>query len=356
MEERASRPTLAAVARRAGVAASTASLVFSGTGPVAEATRERVLTAARELDYGGPDPTARSLRRGRSGVIGVVTEDRLAETFRDPVNVALLDGIGEELSDARLSLLVIPMAGVGGPDPGDAAIDAAILIGCSTNVAGSVASLRRRGVPFVGVETEPLEGVTAIDIDNREASAAAARHLAQLEHRRVAVVTLPLEPDRRRTPLDPAREAAATGFVARERLAGVRSVFPDAGGVSAASSAVDEGMIAGRSLLGGPAASRPTAVLAQSDLLAVGVVLAAEELGLRVPEDVSVVGFDGIAVDGLLSRGLTTLVQPVEEKGRAAGRAVLAALSGERAADRLLRCELRVGSTTGPAPEDTSFR
>src|SRR5882757_9949610 len=102
-----SRPTLAGVAARAGVSGSTASLVFSGAGPVSVATRERVLAAAAELDYAGPDPTARSLRRGRSGVIGVVTEDSLAEAFRDPVNLALLDGVGEQLADERFGLLVI---------------------------------------------------------------------------------------------------------------------------------------------------------------------------------------------------------------------------------------------------------
>src|SRR3954468_19849994 len=91
------RPTLAGVAARAGVSASTASLVFSGAGPVSAATRERVLAAAADLDYAGPDPTARSLRRGRSGVIGIVTEDRLAEAFHDPINLALLDGIGDAL-------------------------------------------------------------------------------------------------------------------------------------------------------------------------------------------------------------------------------------------------------------------
>ena len=93
-EANTQRPTLAEVAARAGVSGSTASLVFSGTGPVSASTRERVLAAAAELDYAGPDPTARSLRRGRSGVIGVVTEDSLAEAFRDPVNLALLDGLG----------------------------------------------------------------------------------------------------------------------------------------------------------------------------------------------------------------------------------------------------------------------
>jgi DNA-binding LacI/PurR family transcriptional regulator len=351
MSDRASRPTLTAVARRAGVSTSTASLVFSGTGPVAAATREKVLAAAAELEYGGPDPTARSLRRGRSGVVGLVTEDTLGEAFSDPVNLALLDGLGDALGDERLGLLVVPMAGVGGLDPGDSALDAAILLGCSTNVADSVASLRRRGVPLIGVETEPFEGVVAIDIDNRAASAGAARLLARLGHHRIAMVTLPLEPDRRRGALDPARERAATAFVARERITGVREVFPDAPGIVSAASSVDEGLLAGRALLDAPASRRPTAIIAQSDLLAVGVLAAAEELGLRVPEDLSLVGFDGIPLAGVLSRPLTTVAQPIERKGAEAGRAVLAALRGEAGDDLLLRCELRIGDTTGPAPD-----
>src|SRR3982751_6105881 len=116
MDDQASapRPTLAGVASRAGVSVSTASLVFSGRGPVSDATRQRVLAAAADLDYAGPDPTARSLRRGSTGVIGVVTEDSLADSFRDPMNLALLDGIGEELGEARLGLLVIPRVS----DPG----------------------------------------------------------------------------------------------------------------------------------------------------------------------------------------------------------------------------------------------
>lgn len=350
MSDRASRPTLAAVARRAGVSASTASLVFSGAGPVAAATRERVLAAASDLDYGGPDPMARSLRRGRSGVVGLVTEDTLGGAFRDPVNLALLDGLGVALEDERLGLLVVPMAGAGGLDPGETALDAAILLGCSTDVAASVASLRRRGVPIIGIETEPIEGVASIDLDNRAASARAARLLADLGHRRAAMVTLPLEGGRRRGALDPARERTATTFVARERIAGVREVFASAGGVVAAASSVDEGRITGRALLDVEVDERPTAVIAQSDLLAVGVLLAAEELGLRVPDDVSVVGFDGIPLSGLLHRSLTTLVQPTEAKGAAAGRAVLAALRGERIPGVLLHCELRIGDTTGPAP------
>ncbi|CAN5158340.1 substrate-binding domain-containing protein [soil metagenome] len=341
------RPTLAAVAARAGVSASTASLAFSGSGPVSAATRERVLAAAADLDYAGPDPTARSLRRGRSGVIGVVTEERLADTFRDPMNLALLDGIGEALGDERIGLLVIPLAG-DGTDLASASMDAAILLGCSTDLESSVAALGRRRMPIVAIEAPPMAGVIAVDLDNRAATRAGAAHLRELGHERVALVTLPLDSAHTRGPLTPDRERASTSHSANERIHGARAVFPAAGGMSAGGSTIDEGLLAGRALLDVPVATRPTAIIAQSDLLAVGVIRAAEELGLDVPGDLSVLGFDGIRLEGATTHVLTTLVQPAVEKGRAAAAAVLAGLAG-RPADRVeLHAELRVGSTTAP--------
>jgi DNA-binding LacI/PurR family transcriptional regulator len=106
--------------------------------------------------------------------------------------------------------------------------------------------------------------------------------------------------------------------------------------------------LAGRELFADPA-RRPTAVIAQSDLLAAGVIRAAEEAGLRVPEDVSVTGFDGIVVDGLAPYELTTLVQPATEKGRAAGAAVAAMIDGGVAASISFTCSFHEGNTTGPA-------
>ena len=150
---REARPTLPRVAARAGVSASTASLAFSGTGPVSEATRARVLAAAAELDYAGPDPVARSLRRGRSGVVAVVTEDRLEDAFRDPMNLAVLDGIGEAFGDERLGLLVLPLVGADRQELLDAAMDAVVLLGCGTDLTSTVDALRRRRLPIVGIET-----------------------------------------------------------------------------------------------------------------------------------------------------------------------------------------------------------
>lgn len=344
------RPTLAAVAARAGVSVSTASLVFSGAGPVSDGRRARVLEAAAALDYAGPDPTARSLRRGRSGVIAVITEDRLADAFRDPMNLALLDGIGEGLGDERIGLLVIPLASEEGTDLAAAPMDAAILLGCSTDIATTVEALHRRRVPIVAVEAAAMGDVVSIDLDNRVASARGAEHLRDLGHDRVAVVALPLDHARTRGRLTREREASSTAHTSRERLRGLREVFPDATGVSAGGSSVEEGLRAARLLLAADAAVRPTAIVAQSDLLAVGVLRAAEELGIPVPDELSVLGFDGARLEGATAHVLTTLVQPAVEKGRVAAEAVLAVLAGEQPAPTVLDCELRIGTTTGPAP------
>lgn len=352
MTEQASvpRPTLAAVAARAGVSVSTASLVFSGRGPVADATRERVLAAAADLDYAGPDPTARSLRRGRTGVIGVVTEDSLADAFRDPMNLALLDGIGDGLGDERLGLLVIPQVSDPGIDLAAAPVDAAILLGCSTDVAPSVAALRQRRIPVVAIEAVPMDDVIAIDLDNRDASRRGAEHLSGLGHRRVAVVTLPLDPARTRGEVTADRLIGSAAHTTMERLAGVREVFPAAVAQVAGASSVAEGARAARLLLDLPAAERPTAIVAQSDLLAVGVLRVADELGIAVPAQLSVIGFDGVRLEGAIDGVLTTLVQPAVEKGRLAAAAVLAALAGHPTGPVLLRSDLRIGSTTGQAP------
>ena len=125
-------------------------------------------------------------------------------------------------------------------------------------------------------------------------------------------------------------------------------MFRDAPAYAAAASFIDEGLRRRPRALRRRRRTRPTAVIAQSDLLAAGVIRAAEEAGLRVPEDVSVTGFDGIVVDGLAPYELTTLVQPAADKGRAAGHAVAAMLAGGDAASIRFTCVFRVGNTTAP--------
>lgn len=344
----AQRPTLADVARRAGVSPSTASLAFSGSGPVADATRARVRAAADELNYAGPDPRARSLRRGRSGIVGVVIEERVRYAFRDPVKIAILDGLSEELGKIDAGLLLLTDKGDADVGITTAAMDAVVLVGCSPRLEESIAVLQQRGIPMVAIEGNPALGALTISLDNREATRVVAEHLRALGHERVAVVALPLDRERTKGPLTPEREAASTADTALGRLAGARDVYPRIGGLVAAGSLVEEGAAATRILLDVPGAERPTAIIAQSDLLAAGVIRAAEELGIAVPGELSVVGFDGARVEGLWPYDLTTMVQPSVEKGRASGRAIREMLAGGHPQPVAFTSTFHLGNTTAP--------
>jgi DNA-binding LacI/PurR family transcriptional regulator len=344
-----SRPTLAAVATRAGVSPSTASLAFAGSPRVAPSTRERILAAAAELGYAGPDPLAASLRRGRIGVIGAFVGERLLYAFRDPVAIQLLDGITEVLGAHGVGLLLL--AGDSGrPGAEQLAripLDAAIFATCGLEDDPALDLLRARGVPLVGVEGPVAEGVVLIDIDDRSGTAELAAYLRDLGHHRVAGVAMPLRLDGTRGPVDAARRAVTHYRDVRHRIAGVEDVFGPVPVIETASNAVAEGEAAGRVLLDVPADRRPTAVIAQSDVLAAGVVQAAAALGLRVPEDVSVAGFDGADLPWLPGT-LTTVVQPTDAKGRAAAEAAMALVAGERPEGTTLPVALRVGTTSGP--------
>ncbi|WCD93400.1 LacI family DNA-binding transcriptional regulator [Microbacterium sp. nov. GSS16] len=348
------RATIADVAREAGVSTSTASVVFSGKVNVAAATREKVLSAATALGYTGPDPRAASLRTGRSGIVGVVLAGELRHAFLDPVTTVMMDGLTDALASISTGILLLRDDPREDEPPAitEAPVDAVVLIGCSARAREVLEVVRRRGLPVVVIEGDAGIDVPQVTLDNREASATIARHVFQLGHRRAATITLPLDSARERAVLTPEREAAATVSVTLDRLAGFREAFPEAVAITAAGSLVDEGHLVARMLLatddGELRHDRPTAIIAQSDLLAVGAIRAAEELGLHVPDDLTVVGFDGIAADGIGSLELTTMAQPALEKGRAAGEQVARMLDGEGGDSVHFACEFRPGETAGP--------
>ncbi|MEO7071355.1 MAG: LacI family DNA-binding transcriptional regulator [Nostocoides sp.] len=348
------RATLRDVARAAGVSTSTASLVFSGKGPVAAATGARVRAAATDLGYAGPDPLASSLRAGRSGVVGVLVEGRLREVFRDPFAVTVLDGLAAVLDTIPVGMLLLAQD-LSDHDRAVAqlatiALDAVVFSLCGPDDNPAVNHLAARGIPMIGAGAPHDPRVTQVLIDEGGSMAAAALHLQSLGHERPAMVALPLSPARASGPMSEERLRAATYADARERVVGFRSsVGTDALIVEALASGVEEGRAAAGFLLDLPADRRPTAIVAQSDLLAAGVIRAAEDRGLGVPEDLSVTGFDGIDLPWLHHR-LTTIDQFATAKGERLGELVTKVLAGQTIADVTLPTALRLGTTTGPPP------
>ncbi|MFC7489283.1 MULTISPECIES: LacI family DNA-binding transcriptional regulator [unclassified Knoellia] len=341
--------TLRDVAERAGVSISTASLVFSGRGPVAAATAGRVHAAAAELAYAGPDPLASSLRQGRAGTVAVIVEDRLLHAFRDPFALAVLDGLAQELDDMGTSMLLVADHGDSQPNPLAAhAIDAAIFPLCGRTVSPLVDHLLARRIPMVGAGAPVHDEVVHVVIDERGASATVTQHLVDLGHSALAHVLMPIGRHRATHRMDEAELEHAAYPDARDRGLGFLEVAgPGSPLVEAEFPDVAQGEVAGRILLDAPARRRPTGIVAQSDLLAAGVIRAAEGLGLRVPQDVSVTGFDGVDLPWL-DRRLTTVEQPGEAKGRLLGSLTRRALAGEAPDDAPFEVRLRIGDTTAP--------
>lgn len=348
------RPTLDTVAERAGVSRMTVSNAYNRPDQLSAATREKVFQAAAELGYGGPDPAGRSLRRGRSGTVGVLLTERLPYAFADPGMVAFLHGVASELADAGQALLLLPTEG--SPEHSlvrNAIVDAFILCSLAADEP-AVADVLARRLPVVTAGSPHLPGAPLVGIDNVRAAVEVARFLLGLGHRRLGVLTVPGRREGSPTP-GPNRPAQ------RARVQGFRQALADAGlppealtVVEAATHDRAAGAVAVRPLLRLPASRRPTALFATTDVLAMGVLDAAAELGIAVPGQLSVVGFDDIAEAATASPPLTTVAQSLFDQGRAAARLALRLVDGEPARSPRLRPTLVVrGSTAAPPSRPT---
>jgi DNA-binding LacI/PurR family transcriptional regulator len=321
------------------------------------ALRARILARADELGFAGPDPMARGLRRGRVGAVGVLVDEGLSYAFSDPTTVLFLDGLARELQSDGLGLLL--HAGRAEGDAlrpvRDAAVDAWVV---QSLPAGhpAVAAVLSRSRPVVVLDQPALPGVPLVGIDDEAGAAAAVGHLLQLGHRRLAVLAMPLCADGRQGRADLQRQEEATYQVMRRRLAGAASAAADAGlpwpevpVVEAAANDPVAGAAALAELLAGPDA--PTAVFACSDQLALGALRAARGARIPVPGRLSVVGFDDSPAAGYADPPLTTVGQPLRERGQAVGALVRALLRGEEVVSPPpAALQLVVRGTTGPAP------
>ena len=283
-------------------------------------------------------------------MVAVILGDRLRYAFSDPMEVLLLDALSEALEGLDASLLLVPGAIQGTTRLASVPLDAAVFADCGHLQDPLLALLRSRHIPVVGVDGPRAPDVPFVGIDDEGSTAELVRHLLDRGHRELAVLALPLRLDGHRGPVRPDRLAG--GYeVPRRRVDGARAALDGSRAraryLETAANTAEEGERTATELLAGP--DRPTALLAQSDVLALGCLRAAAACGLRVPQDVSVAGFDGVDLGLPSGTVLTTVVQPIAEKGATAGRHVAALLAGERPDDVLLPVTLRIGTTTGPA-------
>jgi LacI family transcriptional regulator len=326
--------TIARVAQEAGVGVGTVSRVINGSASVSEATRRRVLDVVAELGY-EPNATARALSTGRTRSVGVI-----APFFTRSSVIERLRGVAPMLAASGYQLVLFD---VERPEQRTGVFRSVIgrvdgLL--SISLAPSTADQRRleaAGIPVVLVD-QAHEALPTVTVDDVEGGRLATTHLIELGHRRIAFagdtvdgVHGPSASSRRCVGYQ--RALSEAGLPVRTDLVKLRPHGREAAEIA-------------RDLL--ELASPPTAVFAASDLQALAMIDALEALGKRVPDDLSVIGFDDVELARYA--GLTTVSQPLEDSGTRGAELLLAALEGEDVLQsrQHLPLELVVRGTTAP--------
>jgi LacI family transcriptional regulator len=337
--------TIQELAEQTGVSVATVSRALNGSPEVSDATRERILALAHKLDY-TPSAAARTLVSRRSHVVGVILETGpghpdLLHPFFQQVLVGLKHGAGERGYDLLLFASDEPGNGFGGSHSylrrsEHHGVDGVVVMGIAPDDP-EIGVLAASGLACIAVDAD-LGGKRTgyVMSENRNGAASAVRHLYECGHRRIATIAGPL--------------ATRPGV---DRLAGYRDELGRLGldleeDYIVEGDFYDEtGYEATRRLLG--LERPPTAIFAASDLMAAGALRAASELGVRIPEDLAVVGFDDIALANLIQPSLTTVRQNMESIGAAAAEALILMIEQPDAEPLRLRVEteLVVRSSTG---------
>jgi DNA-binding LacI/PurR family transcriptional regulator len=348
------RMTVKSLAAAVGVSPATISNAYNHPDQLSAELRERILTTAAELGYPGPDAAGRRLRIGRAEAVGVLLSERLSYAFSDPFAIEFLTGLSEVVEEHGISIVLMPLSRrvdgastSNGADDRDliavrnANIDALAILSLSTDHPAAMIA-KARGIRLVTTDMSSDPEWSWVAIDDFGAGVMAGEHLARLGHRDVAVLVETNEPAG-----SPGRslDESQLGFLDyASRLAGLQKAI--AGRVmiiSGGHNSIQSGASATSWLLDHD--QTPTAIVGLSDVLALGALQVLASRGLSVPADVSVCGFDDIAA--AQAANLTTVHQPIRDKGQHVGRLLLDPESQPRQV--LLPISLVIRETTGQA-------
>jgi DNA-binding LacI/PurR family transcriptional regulator len=348
------RLTVKSLAAAVGVSPATISNAYNHPDQLSAELRERILATAAELGYPGPDAAGRRLRIGRAEAVGVFLSERLSYAFSDPFANEFLTGLSEVVEEHSISIVLMPLSrridgtlSSNGADDSDltavrnANIDALAILSLPTDHPAAMVA-KARGIRLVTTDANSDPESSWVAIDDFGAGIMVGEHLAGLGHRDVAVLVETNQPAG-----SPGRrlDEAQLGFLDyAARVAGLRQAL--AGQVmiiSGGHNSIESGATATSWLLDRDRA--PTAIVGLSDVLALGALQVLAGSGLNVPADVSVCGFDDIAA--AQAANLTTIHQPIRDKGQHVGRLLIDPESQPRQV--LLPISLITRSTTGPA-------
>jgi DNA-binding LacI/PurR family transcriptional regulator len=346
------RIRIADVAREAGVSKTAVSFAFNSPERLNQATAARIRRIADELGY-RPHPVSRVGSSKRTMTIGLLTPQVLSVVFANPFYAELCAGVASTTDQAGYGLLFVsPLQGSLVRAIARATVDGFVAVGLSEDHP-EVEQIRRASLPMVLVDGGALPEHGLVESNDEVGARAAARYLAGLGHREFIVVGV--EPPNMPGLVE--YSSGPTETVASRRLTGYRQGL-ELSGVKLR----DDQIVVGPATFDGGVAAfrriwedghRPTAVLAMSDVMAIGVMWAIREAGLQIPAEISVVGFDDLDVAPHSNPPLTTVHQPVRSKGEEAARLLLRMIAhpdNERPEHKTLDTRLIIRGSTGPVP------
>lgn len=317
--------TLKEIAEKAGVSKTAASYAFNRPEQLSEETLTRILAVAEELGY-SPDPIARNLRKRRTGYIGILVPQPLSLITRNPHFLAFLEGVSLACEESDMSFMLVP------PFKGSlrraiiqAAVDGFLTVGLET-FRDTMQVLQHRDIPFVMVDSEPIEGISCINTDDEDGAYQAMKHVLARGHKNIAILGIRsgvfghydeyVGTLRRR--IDGYQRALAEAGLSlkNRRIRLIECECESAGGYDAAGQLFS---------LKHP----PTAIVAMADVIALGALQAAREFGIAVPHDIALIGYDDILAGSLACPTLTTIHQPTVEKGLTAVKTLIEQLQQE---------------------------
>lgn len=340
--------TLKDLAQELCVSTATISNAFNRPDQLSPALRERILKEAKRLGYIGPDAKARILRTGRSRIVAVILAESLTYSLNDAVTSEFLSGVAEVLDAHGHTLLLLPGRGNASQPPGSANIaDGFIVYGLIPNNKLLDELPVQRALVTVDFE---MEGYPAVHVDNTAASYRIARHALRDLPKRPAIINLRLTKQACNGRVMPEHTLLPdTCTVSRARLEGFHSALNEHGvnteqvplwNIEENTFELCSSVIA--EILDQSAEQRPDLLLCMSDRIALTALALAEQRGIRVPEELRITGFDGIAEGQYRAPRLTTMRQDSVVKGRVAAQMILGRTPF---AQQLLKTELLLGDT-----------
>ncbi len=344
--------TLSKVARQVGVSLSTASNAFNRPDQLSEELRARILDTAESLGYVGADPAARAMARRRYDTIGLVISEHLSYAFHSAAAIEILRGVTTACEQAGVAVTLLPMRSQRDECPliTTAGIDALGLYAVMDD-APVIHQALRRGIPVVTADQPEIPSVPFTGIDESSAARRAAEHLIALGHKRIGILSLPMAPGEAGSRVVSPLPDEIGYRVTRERLRGYLDVIAEHGlpaptVFTCARSDAGAGQAAASAVLVG--SERPTALLCMSDEIAIGAEVAAASLGIDVPRELSVVGFDALPGAVPAPVPLTTISQNIYERGLLLGAWLVRA--PDAGARRIFSTDLVLRDSTAEAP------